>query len=115
MIMVSSASKMHEAGLCTMSTETMGSSQYSRMPSRGPCRGGREGGVDFFGRGHAVDLGHEVGEGAVGDGHADGHAVQPAVEFRDHLADGLGRAGARGDHGQGRRTGAPGVTCGRSR
>ncbi len=30
------ASKMHEAGLVTMSVETIGSSVYSRMPASGP-------------------------------------------------------------------------------
>ena len=50
----------------------------------------------------------EIDDGDVGDGYAERHSGEFAVECRDHLADGLGGPGRRRDDVRsGRATAAP--------
>ena len=79
------------------------------IPLSGPVGGGLDRGVDLV-LGHVPleDRG-QVGDRAVGHGDAEGVAGQLAVELGDHLADGLGGAGGRGDDVDRRGPGPVGV------
>src|SRR5262249_57593573 len=65
------------------------------------CGGGGGRGGDRVGGGRLLEPRHQVDHGHVGCGHADGHAVQLALERRQHLADGAGGAGRSWNHVQG--------------
>src|SRR5690606_3508859 len=56
--------------------------------------------VDRFGRGLGPEVGREVGERDVGCGDPNGHAVELAVEMRQHQAHCLRGTGGGGDHRQ---------------
>ncbi len=68
--------------------------------------GGADGLVDFLDRGVAGGFEDQVHDRDVGRRHADRHAVQAALEFGQHQAHGLGRAGRGRDHRQRRGAGA---------
>src|SRR6478736_8853314 len=59
--------------------------------------GGLHGLADVVVAGFFVELDGEVDHGHVRGRHAEGHAGELAVELRNHLAHGLGRAGRRRD------------------
>src|SRR5690606_4220541 len=69
----------------------------------GAVGGGDQGVVDLFHR--SVAAGHhlQVHHRDVRGRHADGRAVQLALQFRQHQAHGLGCAGGGGDHAEARR------------
>ncbi len=92
-----------------MSLETSGSVAYSRMPLSGPSAAAFDGGVDLV-LGHVLlEERRQVGDRAVGHGHAEGVAGELAVQLGDHLADGLGGAGRGRDDVDRRGAGAVGV------
>lgn len=67
------------------------------------ARGGlAEGGVDLLGEGLLLDLDDEVDDRDVGGGHAQGDAVELALEPREDEGDGLGRARGGGHDVEGR-------------
>src|SRR5919199_4363719 len=68
-----------------------------------------EGGVHLIFRNLAREVGDEVGDGAVGDGYAQGHPVHLAPKIREDGADRARRARGGGDDVQGRRPRAPGI------
>ncbi len=67
----------------------------------GAVGGGFEGVVEFFDGDIPGQSGSEVGEGDIGCGDANGHAVEFAVEFGEDFADGFCGTGGGGDHGEG--------------
>lgn len=68
-----------------------------------------EGFVDLLDGHLTVQFGREVGDGAVGHGHAQREAVELALQVRQYQSDRLGRAGRGGNDRQCRRTGPPQV------
>src|SRR5690606_21419998 len=62
--------------------------------------------VDLVHRNRLAHDGGEVGDGAVGDGDAEGEPVELALEVGEDEADGLGGAGRGGDDGGGGGAGA---------
>src|SRR5215208_4198054 len=63
------------------------------------------GAVDLLGRGGALDDDLEIDNRNIGRRHADGDAVEPALELRQNEANGLGGTGRGRDH---RQRGGPG-------
>ena len=94
---VSSAEKMHDDGLPTMSADTSGSSLYSSTPRYLASFGSlRERGVDRRRLSPSVfSIGDEVGDrtGRASGTRSD-DAVELALELGQHEADRLRRAGA---------------------
>jgi hypothetical protein len=79
-----------------MSLDTSGASLYSTIPASGPAAA-------------LATAAHQVDDRAVGHRYADGHAVELALEVRQHLAHRAGGARGGGDQVLRRRPAAPQV------
>ncbi len=90
---------MEEWGLPLKSMETSGASSNWRMPLSLPFGRGLERGVHFFLGGLLRDLEHHVHDRDVRRGHAERHAVELALQFRQHEGHCLGRARRGRDDG----------------
>jgi hypothetical protein len=97
---------MQDAGSVTMSMETIGSSVYLRKPLSGALGRLLDDRVDLLDGGLAAGLEGEVGGRAGRGGHAQGVAVELALELGQHEGDGLGGAGGRRDDVEGGGAGA---------
>ena len=80
-----------------MSLETRGSVAYSMMPLSGPSAAALIAALTWSRVALVFEQGGQVGDRAVGHGHAEGEAGQLALQLGDDLADGLGGPGLGGN------------------